>query len=82
MQHRGFAGPHDRGRGAQTHQLQRAHTLVKLHPSAAQNGRINDIDIRDAERLGFLEVAPQGLVGRLQRPPQLVMNPEIGRAHV
>ena len=73
--HRGFAGAqHVRGR-RQPDELQRTHALVDVHARRAQHRRIDGVDIGAAQRLGFLQVAPQRLVRRLQRLAQFAMHP-------
>ena len=72
---RGFAGAqHLRCRG-QPHQLERTHTLVDLGTCAAQHARVDRVGVGIGHRGRFLEISAHGLVRRLERAAQLVMDP-------
>ncbi len=72
---RRLAGAQQHGAGLQAHQLERTGALVELLPRLAQHTGVDRIDVGAADRLAFLDVAAQGLVGRLERLAQLFMDP-------
>ena len=73
--HRRLAGAQQARRRRQADQLERAHALVDLHARRAHHRRIDAVDVGSAQRLGFLQVAPQRLVRRLERLAQLALHP-------
>jgi hypothetical protein len=73
--HCGFARPqHDR-RSRKADQLERADALVDLRPCGAQHAGVDGIDVGAGDRLGVLQEPPQRLVRRLERAPQLFVDP-------
>ena len=76
--HRRFAGAQHLGRRRQPDEFQCTHTLVQLVARGAQHGRVDAAHIRAAHRVGFLQVAAQGLVGGFQRTAQFGLHPGQG----
>ncbi len=73
--HRGLGSTQHRCDGGQADQFECAHALVQVRTRAAQDRRVDAVDVRAADRLGLLQVAAQRLVRVLERAAQLAVHP-------
>ena len=73
--HRRHARAQHEGLGRQADQFERAGALMQLDAGGAQHCRVDRIDIRAVERLRIAQEAAQGLVRRIERAPQFVLDP-------
>ena len=73
--HGAFAGTQYVGHRGQADEFERTHALVQLRACAAQQRRIDDVEVAAADRLCVLEVATQRLVRGFERALELAMDP-------
>ena len=66
------------GRFRQADEFEGADALVDLIARVAQHRRVHHVDIRSAQRFGFLQVAAQRLVGVFQCTAQFAVDPGQG----